>query len=199
MDRDQSTQPVTGVQVHWPIFDNQQNPGSRTSAESICRNHQTLLFHTDHDPSAVVYYTRKRNMFSRDPSHDTSPATPRSFSDDVAVRRDPASAKAKSNSRIASSGKWTHELIKSTIDDHSSSASELCTVKGSAGPSFVTYEGREFCFMPTKTLFQFCDDVESGACWDDEINAVVPKLVDSLVPAMNFTKISHWKTKIYRS
>jgi len=46
--------------------------------------------------------------------------------------------------------------------------------------------------MLTKTLFPFCEDVNFGLCWSDELNLVTPKLIDSLVPSMNFTSIGIW-------
>lgn len=65
-------------------------------------------------------------------------------------------------------------LIKSHFANHA--ATELCdhSLKA-AGQSFVSYAEKKFCYMPTKTLYDFCEDVESGACWSDETNKVITK------------------------
>lgn len=68
-------------------------------------------------------------------------------------------------------------IVKSYFPKHA--ATELCdrSLKA-AGQSFVSFAERKFCFMPTKTLYDFCEDVEEGACWDEKVNGVVAKNVD---------------------
>lgn len=88
------------------------------------------------------------------------------------------------------SDRLSNDLVKSFFTDHS--ASYLCEAPGSAGPIFVSYPERHFCFMPTKTVYPFCDDVPLGLCWNDDLGLVIPKLVDIFVPVMNFTRVTVW-------
>lgn len=90
--------------------------------------------------------------------------------------------------------RFADTLVKSLIPGQS--ANYICGAAGSAGPSFVSYEDRSFCHMATKTAYPFCDDVSSGLCWQDDLNLVVPKLVDIPVSlGLNFTKLIVWPTQ----
>lgn len=171
-------QPTTGIQIHWPDFEKRDSPERAT--DFYCNNHPTLWFHTDYDPSDVRYYTAKRDIFARDPSISTSTSVTA------------GKPKRDLHSRQSSlSNLFSNTLVKSLSPDHK--ASELCNAKSSAGPSAVSYEERQFCFMPTKTLFPFCDDIALGLCWSEELNLVVPKAVDTLIaPTMSFTETLLW-------
>ncbi|KAH9234831.1 hypothetical protein K456DRAFT_1724384 [Colletotrichum gloeosporioides 23] len=55
-------------------------------------------------------------------------------------------------------------------------ASELCDRNaGAVGHSFVSYAEKMFCYMPTKTLYKFCEDIDEGACWSEDDNKVIVK------------------------
>ncbi|KAI7162448.1 hypothetical protein KC349_g1962 [Hortaea werneckii] len=190
-------QPATGVQIHWPDFDSTNGP-TQDSAY-YCNNSPVLSWRTNNDPSDVQYFTRKRDIFASHPSVATSPAVRCSADGEVELDgRNAASAPVK---RQGSSDQFSSQLVKSKLEEQS--ASELCNAKSSAGPSFVSYAERAFCHMPTKTQYPFCDDVDSGNCWDDEADKVTTKggfSTDSLgaddsVPAMNFTSTVVWETK----
>jgi hypothetical protein len=56
----------------------------------------------------------------------------------------------------------------------------------------------KFCHMPTKTVYDFCDAVETGPCWDEDDNKVVVKgdglRVGDDVPNLDhITKIVVWE------
>lgn len=169
-------QPSTGFQIHWPEFDG--DTASRNTGY-YCNSRPTLHWYTEPDPTAVSFFTRKRDMFARAPSCSVSESPEKDQSGSAIAKR-----------KTGSSEQFGHQLVKSLLPGQT--ASELCDSRSSAGPSFVSYEERSFCFMLTKTLFPFCEDVNFGLCWSDELNLVTPKLIDSLVPSMNFTSIGIW-------
>jgi hypothetical protein len=50
--------------------------------------------------------------------------------------------------------------------------------------------------MPTKVFLNFCDDVESGNCWDDGADVAIAKgdlVAKKVLPAMRFTKTVVWE------
>lgn len=166
-------QPTTGIQIYWPRFDGVKYPAKASNpGRDFCNDHATLLFHTDHDPNKILLHSTKRDEVSANAGLQALPRA------------------AATSLKTGSSDQWAHKLVRSSLLDQT--ASYLCNAKGSAGPSFVSYEERMFCYMPTKQLFPFCEDVKFGACWSHELNSVTPKLVDTLVPAINFTHIADW-------
>ncbi|KAI4866153.1 hypothetical protein F4820DRAFT_417730 [Hypoxylon rubiginosum] len=176
-------QPTTGISLHWPEFDGSEGVPNGTNAEYFCNNNAVLQFHTEKNPSGVNFWTRKRNLFSRDPSvgYATTPA-------DAMVQRQKANeAKAR-----RTTSKHARSLVKSRSDDHS--AKELCEAKTSAGPSFVSFTDRQFCHMETKTLYPLCEDVETGACFDDETNTIkaLGNAKREALPNLEFTKVTNW-------
>lgn len=172
-------QPATGFQIHWPEFD--QASGQRDTGY-YCNSRPTLHWFTEPDPNTVRYFTRKRDVFAIDPSTQMSEAPKKQPSGTAVTKRQIED--------VNWSKPFAQQLVISSLPGQS--ASELCNARGSAGPSFVSYEERAFCFMLTKTLFPFCDDVDFGLCWSEDLNTVIPKLIDSLAPAMNFTDIDLW-------
>lgn len=107
---------------------------------------------------------------------------------DAMVQRQKANeAKAR-----RTTSKHARSLVKSRSDDHS--AKELCEAKTSAGPSFVSFTDRQFCHMETKTLYPLCEDVETGACFDDETNTIkaLGNAKREALPNLEFTKVTNW-------
>jgi hypothetical protein len=123
-------------------------------APNFYNNEPVLKFHTEDSPSGASFWTRKGNIFSRDPSvgYATTPA------DAMAKQQKTNEAKAK-----RTTSKHTKYLVKR---DHT--AKELCKSKTSAGPSFVSSEDRQFCHMEMKPLYPFYENVDIGACFDNE-------------------------------
>ncbi|TDZ38210.1 hypothetical protein C8035_v006802 [Colletotrichum spinosum] len=138
---------TTGIQLHRSEY--AKDAGTK-DLDYYCNNDPVLRFTETPDPSDVVYWTRKRDLFSRQPS--------------------------------ASRAKHT--------------ASGLCGAGKSVGPSFVSLEERMFCYMPAKTVYPFCEDVEEGgACWSEDDEKVVAKGSAgriAAVPEMKFDKVLHW-------
>lgn len=173
-------QPCTGIQVYWPKFDNHQYPKKTDHPAQYCQDHTNLFFHKDKDPNYVIYKTGNKRAVAE--------STTRSMSASDAFEVD-AMPNSRRRATTGSNLKFAHQLVKSHLPEQP--ASELCNY-GGGGPSFASQDDRMFCYMPTKQLFPFCEDVKSGACWDGQLNVVVPKLVDVLVPAINFTEIVEW-------
>jgi hypothetical protein len=180
VDRDGDVE-TTGFQVHFPEFDGDHS--SPQSLDYYCGNDPPLYFHTEYEPSYVHYWTQKRNMFSASqPSVDTTPAVPTPKDKKVAAKRKAASL----NKRM----QFDSRIIKSHFAKHL--ATELCDPEmHAAGQSFVSYEEEKFCFMPTKTLFDFCDNVHNGACWHDEGNKVVVKGDAGRVSIPDLSHVNH--------
>lgn len=150
------------------------------NAGQFCNDNTVLNFHTDADPNYVVL----PGNLKRDDRGSDVPATSRK------ERR----ALSDQPQKSGSSYQFASQLVKSWLPELD--ATYLCQAKASAGPSFVSHTERMFCHMPTKQLFPFCEDVSSGACWSEDLNIVTPKLVDALVPAINFTVIDEWTNNI---
>ncbi|KAI1779318.1 hypothetical protein F4818DRAFT_455376 [Hypoxylon cercidicola] len=175
--------PTTGISLHWPEFDGSRGIRNGSSVDYFCKNDAVLQFHTKPDPRGITFWAHKRDIFSRDPSagYATTPV-------DAMVKRQKSNeAKAKRTTL-----KHATSLVKSTSDDHS--AKELCDAKTSAGPSFVSFKDRQFCHMEAKTLYPFCEDVKTGACFDNETNKI--KALGNArredLPKLKFTKVMNW-------
>lgn len=158
--------PTTGFQVHWPEFDHSKSDPK--DLDYYCNNDPPVYFHQDHDPSSIKYWVLgRRDMFSRSPSEGVSPVA--TIRDDRNVR-----SRADADKRAADKFRDDPRLIKSYYENHT--ASRLCDKSlKAAGQSFVSYTESKFCFMPTKTLYDFCENVEDGPCWDDAANNVTVK------------------------
>ena len=159
--------PTTGFQVHWPEFD-----AVTTQIKSLdyyCGNKPPLHFYTNFEPSSISIWRPARNIFFRDPSVAVSPAVP---SPKEKGRR--AANLEAQGQRLAKRFEQDPRIIKSHFPDHR--ATELCDrAKHAAGQSFVSFAEQKFCYMPTKTVFSFCETVNEGACWSDADNKVISK------------------------
>jgi len=146
---------TTGFQVHWPEFE--EGAGMKDIGY-YCDNNPPVNFRTENDPSDIKYWTMKRDLFSSSPS----------------VGRSEGAAPKANKKRLSAVFENDPRVFKSHRAHHP--ASKLCDPNGgAAGQSFVSYAEKKFCHMPTKTLYGFCEDVDSGACWDDAANAVIAK------------------------
>lgn len=171
---------TTGIQVHWPEYS--KDSGTK-GLDYYCNNDPVLRFTEDPDPSDVIFWTRKRDLFSQQPS--TSSA-----------RSEERRAVDKQHARLARRFEKDTRLVKSKEAKHT--ASGLCGAGRSVGPSFVSLEERKFCYMPTKTVYPFCEDVEGGACWSEEEDKVIAKGSTgrvAAVPEMKFDKVLSWGEK----
>jgi hypothetical protein len=180
-------QPTTGIQIHWPEYSPQGNAVQDVSY--YCSNGPALRFRTDSEPADVLFFAKKRDLFSREPSFDTTPAQP----SPAQLQR-----KARDEQYVRMTKRMENDtrLIKSSIPEQK--ATELCGSSSSASPSFVSLVERKFCFMKTKTVYDFCDDIESGHCWDNDKNEVVAKGDGArlaAVPVVNFQKVLEWDGK----
>ncbi|WPH03146.1 Hypothetical protein R9X50_00602200 [Acrodontium crateriforme] len=170
-------QPCTGIQVHWPDYNAETNNYHNENPGYFCNSHPRLYFHTDHDPNSVSYFTKKRYASGETDHHLAS---------------SPRDTSAALSTRTGSSEQFSHKLVKSSLPDQT--ASYICTAPGAAGPSFVSYEERKFCHMPTKSIYPFCEDVKSTDCWEDATNQIVPRGAASAlaIPTLNFTDVASW-------
>lgn len=88
--------------------------------------------------------------------------------------------------------------IQSYHDGHS--ATFLCKSETSVGPSLVSFPERIFCHMPDKKLYKFCEDVKSGACWDQKAHKFEAKGPGAIharaaLPAIQFDAPLVWGKK----
>ncbi|CZT23849.1 uncharacterized protein RCC_09564 [Ramularia collo-cygni] len=129
-----------------------------------CANNFALRFRFDEDPSTVIRPARR----SLEPYEN------------------------KQYTRLRKRFEKDSRLVKSSVAQHS--ASELCNAPTSVGPSFVSYAERAFCYMPTKTVYPFCEEDSAGACWSDDDDLVVVKGDARIenVPAMTFNQTLSW-------
>lgn len=173
-------QPATGIQIHWTEFNKRDSTERNTGY--YCSNREAMNWRTEQDPNTVIYYRRKRDLSASEQVSHTEPV------------ESPAQRRRDSlpTGSLTLGERFANTLVKSLSPDHQ--ASELCAAKGSAGPSAVSYDERRFCFMPTKSLYPFCEDVDAGLCWSDELEIVVAKGVTGFAvpPAMNFSSTLLW-------
>lgn len=163
-DGDAST---TGIQVHWPEFDG--NGQAVQDGSYYCENNPSMRFLTEDEPTAIEYWTQRRRMFARDPSVAASSSS----SAHPAVEQQRRAA-GEQYQRLRRQMADDDRLVKSSKGVHS--AAQLCEAAKSVGPDFVSLEERKFCEMRSKTLYDFCGEVEAGGeCWDDENNVLTKK------------------------
>lgn len=150
---------TTAFQVHWPEFNRFQEGQDPEDISYYCENDPPMNFRTDQDPSSVIFWPTKkgkRDLFTPQSKAEKKRGTERQVS--------------RISKRLASST----DIVKSHWPKHS--AAKLCDPSlHAAGKSFVSYAEKAFCYMPTKTLYPFCDTVEDGACFADGNNTVVVK------------------------
>ncbi|GKT49097.1 uncharacterized protein ColSpa_09278 [Colletotrichum spaethianum] len=177
---------TTGIQLHWPEY------ASENGANDLgyyCNNDPPLRFTTESDPSDVIFWTRRRDLFSSEPSVSAAAAPSPADKQRRVVDQQ--------HERLAQRFSNDSRLVKSKLPAHT--ASGLCSGGKSVGPSFVSYDERMFCYMPTKTVYPFCDDIDGGACWSEEENKVIDKGNAGAripeVPAMEFNNVLLWGDK----
>ncbi|KAF4840153.1 hypothetical protein CGCSCA4_v010632 [Colletotrichum siamense] len=161
--------PTTGFQVHWPEFDGDNS--QQQNLDYYCREQPPVWFHTESDPGSIFHWTQKRDLFARDPSIKMSPAANlRANGERNQQQRE--EAKRAQGEHLAKRFEKDPRIIKSHWAKHL--ATELCNPDGhAAGQSFVSYEEKKFCHMPTKTVYSFCETTDEGVCWSDADNKVV--------------------------
>lgn len=127
-----------------------------------CRERPPVEFYTDSEHSSVWTWSQVRALQSENPAAVVSEGM--SYSE----------RKRTGHERLSKRFEKDPRIIKSRSNKHQ--ATELCNPElHAAGQSFVSYAEEKFCYMPTKTTYDFCANVEDGACWDDEENKVVVK------------------------
>lgn len=166
--------PTTAFQVHWPEFDG--DSASQQNLDYYCREKPPVEYYTSDDPSTVWVWSQTARIFDTEDGNSSLTATK------ISVPSEESADKiASGKKRIARRFENDPRIIKSYYAKHK--ASELCDqTKNAAGQSFVSYAERLFCYMPSKTLYPFCDDSEDGPCWSDEENRVIAQgaTVDTL-------------------
>lgn len=176
--------PTTGFQVHWPEFDRDRS--DLKDLDYYCREDPPVFFHEDYDPSIIHYWTHAKR-YSPNPRAVKSPA--------VFNTKNKRQSSAEKGRRAANAFASDPRLIKSYYPNHK--ASELCDrSKKAAGQSFVSYAEEKFCYMPTKTLYSFCTNVDDGACWDDAENLVITKGAANAESKSYVPDMSHIKETI---
>ncbi|KAI9373763.1 hypothetical protein BJX61DRAFT_541431 [Aspergillus egyptiacus] len=166
LDKD-GNQPTTAFQVHWPEFDGDKAPIE--SLDYYCGERPPVEFYTSDDPNTIWRWTQSRR---RDNSQllDNSTAIEVPEAPERESKTHPASARRKQ--RLGNRFENDPRVIKSHYPKHK--ATELCDpTKNAAGQSFVSYAEKKFCYMPSKTIYPFCETVEDGPCWSDEDNRVI--------------------------
>lgn len=185
-DGDQDT---TGVQVHWPEFDG--NGKAVQDSSYYCENNPAMRFITEDDPTSINYWTPTRRMFARDPSVATSSADPA-----IEQQRRAGNEQYK---RLRRQMSEDDRLVKSSKSAHS--AEQLCNAGKSVGPDFVSFDEKKFCDMKSKILYDFCDEVKAGECWDDDNNILKNKTLgmvafaagDSSAPKSKYGNVISWE------
>lgn len=173
--------PTTAFQVHWPEFDGEES--SRRGLDYYCNSKPPVAFYTGEDPNSIVYWTPTRDLVSGNTSTAMTPAVARPEKNEQKVT-------GRQTRHRARGFEGDTRVIKSHYPKHL--ATELCDhSKKAAGPSFVSYEQEQFCYMPTKTLYPFCETVDNGACWSDGENKIVAQGAEPASIGDNLPDLSH--------
>lgn len=193
VDKDGDSE-TTGFQVHWPEYD-----GEAADVEEIsyyCDNRPPVAFRTDYDPSTVWYWTPEGILNSSVGAPNATESLPAPAEDqgDTTCPRTRGRHRGKHGAGHGKRRRHLSEvfasdtrIIKSRRPKHS--AAELCDPSRKAvGQNFVSYTEKQFCYMPTKTLFPFCELIEDGPCWDDGTNRIVAK---GRVTSQDVPSLSH--------
>ena len=200
---------TTGFQVHWPEFDGRDS-STVQDTPYYCESRPPIYFRTDYDPSTVYYWPPNSRLTNNTTEwSESAPAPAPAPSPSTPACKTPTSThgggggdkgrvhavrQKRQSTRLGKKFDNDPRVIKSFRPNHS--AAELCDPDGKAvGQSFVSYAEKMFCYMPTKTLFPFCDVVQEGACWDDATNRVVPKgrTVQEVPDLRHITKPIVWE------
>lgn len=191
VDKDGDTE-TTGFQVHWPEYD-----GEAATLEEIsyyCDNKPPVCFRTDYDPSTVWYWTPEGILSDPAASPNATESPPAPVGDQGGTchssnrgRHRGKHGAGKRRRKLGEVFASDTRIIKSRRPKHS--AAELCNPnRKAAGQNFVSYAEKQFCYMPTKTLFPFCELIEHGPCWDDRTNRIVAK---GLATSQDVPSLSH--------
>jgi hypothetical protein len=125
---------TTGISVHWPEFDGDQSP--QRDWDYYCSSNVPVEYHTEPDPNQILPAGRRHR-------HHAS-----------------LNGRQNMNARLVQKFAQDPRLIKSHFANHA--ATELCdrSLKA-ASQGFVSYAEKKFYYMPTKTLYDFCENVDS--------------------------------------
>lgn len=176
--------PTTGFQVHWPEFDKNVSP--KNNLGYYCNSRPPVNFVTDYEPRGIYYWEPNEDRLAISGVSDTTPAVRKTNATEPGPSK--SQGRRRSNPPMGDT-----RIVKSHFPVHR--ATELCdpTLKA-AGPSFVSYAEKQFCYMTTKDLFPFCDTIDSGTCWSDEANKVVVQNgEESIVADFSLPDLSHVK------
>ena len=165
--------PTTGFSVHWPELDCDNSPDR--SLNYYCNNNPSVEFRNHPGPNTIAYWLQKCNS----KANTSSPGNvSEAFPLESGLRSEKIMRRFEKDPMV----------VNSYFPKHA--ATELCNRSlKPAGQSFVSFAERKFCFMPTKTWYDFCEDVEEDTCWDEKVNGVVAKNVD--VSKMVIPDLSH--------
>lgn len=160
---------------------------------SYCNNPATQHFYYGHDPVDVFYWGPRGELKNSDKNWKHPRALLGMGASPISA--DPSLKKREAVERLRRSQAGDTRLIKSKVVDHS--AKELCNSPNSVGPSFVSKTERLYCHMPTKTLYPYCDDIETGSCWEDDTDTVILKgevneAKRAALPESNFSNVVAW-------
>lgn len=175
LDNDSPDGKATAVQIHWPSF--RPEGDAVNDIGFYCSNGPALRFRFEEEPTDISFFPAKRSA-----SADASYA--------LLQRRAAEDQHARLQTRFAADTR----LVQS--HNPGQTASKLCQDPLSAGPSFVSVVERKFCDMQSKTVYPFCADIEEGACWNEEENAVKAKGDETAgrdLPILQFTDTITWK------
>ena len=162
-------QPKTGFQVRWPAFSGQDWDDSNTDPQSFC-NGIDFGLRDEPDPNTITYATKGATKEATSEKHKRRAAAAA------------ASALRRRNAWVA------EELVVS--DSKSHSAQRLCESESSMGPDFVHTEEGLFCDMATKTLYEFCTEDKTEACYNPDTQAVVGAKVARSLP---YKRVRDWR------
>lgn len=149
------------------------NPARRVldDFEYYCKNQAVFNFRSEKDPSEIVLFDHDHQHKPLNTSESIDPAIP-DASHNTHNDYEENEEHNEHRKRLDTGLSKAKQVVKSHRLEHT--ASKLCNRTLNAwGPSFVSYTEQKFCYMPTKTLYPFCDKEDKLPCWNDKINKVI--------------------------
>ncbi|KAK0616581.1 hypothetical protein B0T14DRAFT_523450 [Immersiella caudata] len=213
-------QPHTGFQIHWPSWAPETPPEQRTpedqvgtslTEEQLCFSGPPFQLKTEPGPRGIVFAPPRRGFTKerrgRKKRHASITArfneTTSGFNETTSgfnettpgnngtiIANQTQTLSAKSSYRP-----WYRDQL--VVDyNPARSAKRLCNSDTSAGPDFANHAEGLFCSMEDKTIYPFCDGVETTTeCFDTERQEVISG--SAVLPRENrkrkYAKVLTWE------
>ncbi|GAB0138541.1 hypothetical protein EsDP_00006773 [Epichloe bromicola] len=205
----------TGIRIHFPEF-KKGFSGNGNDEQYYCKGNNTALaFYNNKDPKyfdgtnqehryALKKAEKEAKKKAKEAKKQAKQASKAAKDAEKAEKDAQKAEKDKKEAKKPKTAQRRSTMVMETRSiqsyHHGHSATFLCKSETSVGPSLVSFPERTFCHMPDKVLYKFCEDVESGACWNEKSHSFDAKGPGAIharaaLPAIKFDAPLVWGKK----